>query len=377
MASIDTLPADQRAVLQLVLQRHRNYDDIAQLLSIDRAAVRERALTALDALAPGTRVAPERRALITDYLLGQLPAPVGAETREMLARSPGERAWARVVASELAPMAGGPLPEIPTEAAAESDEAPARDAEGAATESPPAAATPAAAAMSPGPAAAAAPAPGAASTAAGAESSGPSPPDEPPGTPADQGGKPAAGGRRSSRRGGAVLLAGGAIVVVGAIVAVILILTGGSSSKHSSTAAAAPASTSAAASTQTSTAASATPRPVAQVNLTSPAAGSKTRGAAVIVKQGSNAAIEIIAESVPANTTHDAYAVWLYNSGSDNRLLGFVNPGIKKDGVLRTLGALPANASHFKQLLVTRETQAKPRGPGSVVLHGAFNLPAS
>jgi hypothetical protein len=373
MASIDTLPADQHAVLQLVLQRHRNYDDIAQLLSIDRAAVRERALAALDALAPGTRVAPERRALITDYLLGQLPAPVAAETRQMLARSPGERAWARVVASELAPMAGGPLPEIPADAGAQGDEAPAREAEAAATESPPAAMAPAAAAVAPGPAAAVTPTPGGDAGVA-AESSGPPPPGEP---APDQGGKPPAPGRRGSRRGGAILLAGGAVVAVAAIVAVILILTGGSSSKHSSTAASNPATTSAAASTQTSTAASATPRPVAQVNLTSPAAGSKTRGAAVIVKQGSNAAIEIIAEAVPANTTHDAYAVWLYNSGSDNRLLGFVNPGIKKDGVLRTLGALPANASHFKQLLVTRETQAKPRAPGSVVLHGAFNLPAS
>jgi hypothetical protein len=374
MASIDTLPADQHAVLQLVLQRHRNYDDIAQLLSIDRAAVRERALAALDALAPGTRVAPERRALITDYLLAQLPAPVAAETRQMLARSPGERAWARVVASELAPMAGGSLPEIPADAGVLGDEPLAREAEGAATESPRAAAVaPAAAAVAPGPAAAVTPAPGGATPAA-AESSGPPPSEEP---APDQGGKPPAPGRRSSRRGGAILLAGGAVVAVAAIVAVILILSGGSTSKHSSTAASNAATTSAAASTQTSTAASATPRPVAQVNLTSPAAGSKTRGAAVIVKQGSNAAIEIIAEAVPANTTHDAYAVWLYNSGSDNRLLGFVNPGIKKDGVLRTLGALPANASHFKQLLVTRETQAKPRAPGSVVLHGAFNLPAS
>src|SRR5205807_611635 len=46
--SLDSLPADQRAVLQLVLQRGRSYDDIAALLSIDRAAVRQRALGALD-----------------------------------------------------------------------------------------------------------------------------------------------------------------------------------------------------------------------------------------------------------------------------------------------------------------------------------------
>jgi len=46
MASLDDLPADQRAVLQLVLQRGRTYDEIARLLSIDRAAVRARALAA-------------------------------------------------------------------------------------------------------------------------------------------------------------------------------------------------------------------------------------------------------------------------------------------------------------------------------------------
>src|ERR1700688_2598583 len=98
MASLDSLPADQRAVLQLVLQRGRSYDQIADLLSIDRAAVRQRALQALDSIGPQTRVPPERRALITDYLLGQLPGGVSGDTRERLAESASERAWARVVA---------------------------------------------------------------------------------------------------------------------------------------------------------------------------------------------------------------------------------------------------------------------------------------
>ncbi len=102
MASLDSLPADQRAVLQLVLQRGRTYDEIAEMLSIDRAGVRERALSALDALGPQTGVPAERRALITDYLLGQLPARrQPSTTRERLGESPSERAWARVVASEL------------------------------------------------------------------------------------------------------------------------------------------------------------------------------------------------------------------------------------------------------------------------------------
>src|SRR5581483_3559712 len=50
MASLDSLPPDQRAVLQMVLQRGRSYDDIAEMLSIDRASVRRRALEAFDEL---------------------------------------------------------------------------------------------------------------------------------------------------------------------------------------------------------------------------------------------------------------------------------------------------------------------------------------
>ena len=53
-----SLPADQRAVLELVLQRGRNYDQIARLLSVDRAGVRQRALAAFDALGPRTATSP-------------------------------------------------------------------------------------------------------------------------------------------------------------------------------------------------------------------------------------------------------------------------------------------------------------------------------
>ncbi len=88
MGSLDTLPPDQRAVIDLVLRRGRSYDDIARLLAIDRAAVRARALAAFEAIGPDTGIAPESRALITDYLLGQLPDRVAEQTRERLASSP-------------------------------------------------------------------------------------------------------------------------------------------------------------------------------------------------------------------------------------------------------------------------------------------------
>jgi hypothetical protein len=345
MASLDSLPADQRAVLQLVLQRGRTYDDIAQLLSIDRAAVRERALSAFDALGPQTRVPPERRALITDYLLGQLPTRVSEDTRNRLAQSAGERAWARVVASELTPLARGQLPEIPVESVSREQTPPPVTSAPAQEQAPP------------------------------PITSAPAGEQAPP-TGRDRGRRQPepAGTRRSSRVGGAVLLGGGALVVV-AVVAVILIASSGSSNRHTSS-----APTSASASTPTSTTATTSTtaaKPIAQVNLLSPAGGKKTVGVAEVIKQGSNVGLVIVARGVPANTSHDAYAVWLYNSPSDSHILGFVNPAVKTDGKLQTEGVLPADASHFKHLLVTLETQAKPSAPGTIVLTGVLNLPSA
>jgi hypothetical protein len=187
------------------------------------------------------------------------------------------------------------------------------------------------------------------------------------------------GERPSSRRGGAVLLGVGALGIIAVVVIVILLVNGGSSNKRTRSTVASTPTTATAPGTSTTTTGTATgtPTPVAQVNLTPPTgANSKTKGAAVIVRQGSTEAIEIIAQGVPPNTAHDAYAVWLYNSPTDSKLLGFVNPGIKANGVLRTLGPLPTDASHFKQLLVTRETQAKPHGPGTIILQGGLNIPA-
>ena len=395
MASLDSLPPDQRAVLQLVLQRGRSYDEIAQMLSIDRAAVRERALGAFDALGPSTRVPPEQRALITDYLLGQLPEGAAQDTHRGLADSANERAWARVVASELGTLAAGPLPEIPTDGGAAAPvNAAATSAETRATE----AAVAGAAATEPtdtpdSPTAepvAAGPAEPAAADTAEADAA------EADAAEADAaeaaGAAPSSGRRRFgrggdgtdasghpvSRRDGAILLGGGVVLIVAIVIAIILISGGSSSKKTTSTTANVPTTT-AAQSTTTSTSASSTAaiKPLAQVNLTSPQAGSKTKGIAIVVRQGATTAIELAAQAVPANTSHDAYAVWLYNSPTDATLLGFVNPGVKSDGVLRTLGRLPANASHFKQLLVTRETQAKPHTPGTIVLQGSLSLPSA
>ncbi|MGZ4185959.1 MAG: RNA polymerase sigma factor [Solirubrobacteraceae bacterium] len=342
MASLDSLPADQRAVLELVLKRGRTYDQIAQMLSIDRAGVRERALAAFDALGPQTRVPPERRALITDYLLGQLPAKVSEDTRQRLGQSASERAWARVLASELEPIAASPLPEIPTDGAREPEPA---MASAAASES----------------------------TAAEAQASQ-APAAEPAAAPPR-----GLAARPSSRRGGIILLSLGALVVVAAVVVIALLSNGGSKNDAKTTASTAASTsstptTSSTASTSTSTTAANGAKLVAQINLTAPssAAATKPVGVALVLKQGKNTGIAIRAQNLPANGKHDAYAVWLYKSTNDSHILGFVNPAVGANGVLQAEAALPANAGHFSQLLITKETQQSPKSPGSIVLRGTL-----
>jgi len=358
MPSLDSLPGDQRAVLQLVLGRGRSYEDIARMLSINASAVRDRALAALTAIGPQTSVSAENQARITDYLLGQLPDQEAEQVRDLLADSPSERAWARVLSSELAPLSSGPLPEIPVErSSARSQAPPPVPVREPASEQP---------------------------SAAGAAASGLGPSPEPetetrggrPGRrePPEPGGPKRAGAPRSSRLGGIVVIVGAVVVV--AVVLIVVLVSGGGSKHH---AASTPTSTSTTVASQTSTTSStssAAAKVLAQINLSPPSAstGSKTAGIAEILSEGSTNGIAIVAQDVPPNTTKppNAYAVWLYNSPTDASILGFVNPGVGKTGRLSTAGPLPSNASHFKQVIVTLETSAKPKTPGQIILEGTL-----
>jgi hypothetical protein len=64
---------DQRATLQLLLERGQTYSDLATLLAVDEAEVRERARAALTELGGAD---PDRNVGLTDYLLGQAD-PIG------------------------------------------------------------------------------------------------------------------------------------------------------------------------------------------------------------------------------------------------------------------------------------------------------------
>ncbi len=328
MASLHHLPADQRAVLELVLQRGRNYDQIATLLSVDRAGVRQRALSAFDALAPDSDIPPVERGLIADYLLGQLPPRVAETVHDRLATSPAERAWARILASELNEIATDPLPEIPVGGP-----------------------VPATSPQETEPAAASEPEPAVAAQA----------------TPEQTGELRSPEGRRSSRVGGAVVLGLGAAVVLGIIAVLIFVVFAGSGTKHSNS------RTTAARTTTGSTTSTAQAKAVAQVNLFPPTGAGKARGVAQVVDVGSTRGIVLVAQNIPPNK-NNFYAVWLYNSPKDYEIVGYVNPGVGSNGQLQTTGALPTNASKYGQLVVALQTKSQPKPPGPVVLQGKLTL---
>ena len=113
MSPSDPLAPDQRAVVSLILQQGRSYDDIAQLLGLPVAAVRSRAHAGLDALAPGNGLPGEITGPLADYLLGQQAERDAEATRGLLAESAPLRDWAAGVAASLADVAPAGLPEIP------------------------------------------------------------------------------------------------------------------------------------------------------------------------------------------------------------------------------------------------------------------------
>lgn len=325
MTPLDDLPPEQRAVLELVLKRGRSYDDIARLLSIDRARVRERALAGFDALGPDTNVSSQRRALITDYVLGQLPARVSEQVAQRLAQDPADRAWARVISSELRPVASTPLPEIPT---GEFDDAPAHEPKFDPAVDPVAEA----------------------------------PVTQPVRAPVP----------RSSRRGGAILLGIGALVVIVVVVVVLLLTSGGSSKKTpTSTAASSPppaTSTSTGSAGTTGT----TPQSLATVHLSPSSRSSKAQGVAEAFLQSGKIYLALVAINLAANN-HNYYAVWLTNSPSDSRLIGF-SPAVTSNGRLQAAGNLTTADGRYKTLLLTLETTARPKQPGTPVMSGPFSL---
>jgi hypothetical protein len=331
MSPLEPLAPDQRAVVALVLQQGRSYDEIAALLGIPVDAVRARAQAGLAALAPGNGLPGEITAPLADYLLGQQADPDAESTRGLLAESAPARAWASDVAAHLAGVAKGPLPAIPGDGPAPAPRTPARKR------------PPAAAAAEPPPPG---PRPRPVREAAGDE--GPPPP-------------PA-----SSRLGGVLLIA--AVVAVVAVV-LFVVLRGGDDEEP-----AASNGTPAATATPTPTA-TAQPRVADQIRLR-PTGGGKAKGTMTVYLQGQQLLFALQGQNLPPSSGNAAYAVWLTGPGAKVRRLGFTNP-VGADGRLgiqgpseKDLAAFPKLYATYANVVVSQESTEDAKRPSRIVLTG-------
>jgi hypothetical protein len=113
MTVLDRLAPDQRAVVGLVLQQGRSYQEIADLLGISRSAVRARAHAGLAALAPvDAEVPADEAAQLADFLLGQQEPERERATRQLIAESSDARAWAAGVGERLREIAPDRVPDV-------------------------------------------------------------------------------------------------------------------------------------------------------------------------------------------------------------------------------------------------------------------------
>ena len=137
-----------------------------------------------------------------------------------------------------------------------------------------------------------------------------------------------------------------------------MLLTGGGSSKHTGT--------TTAASTKTG------PTVTAQLPLRSPNPASRSIGVVAVLSEKGKRAFYIEAQNL-APTHGFYYAIWLYNSHTSAEALSR-GPAVGASRKLAGGALLPANADQFREMLLTRETAARPTHPGHVVLRGPFTV---
>jgi Anti-sigma-K factor rskA/Sigma-70, region 4 len=116
MATFDQLSAEQRAIVELVLQQGKSYEELAGMLGTPEARVRELARDALVELAPMTagRVDEDWRGQLADYVLGQQAGPEATATKGHLRRSEPARSWTRSLLDSLEQLyPNGSMPAIP------------------------------------------------------------------------------------------------------------------------------------------------------------------------------------------------------------------------------------------------------------------------
>ena len=172
---------------------------------------------------------------------------------------------------------------------------------------------------------------------------------------------------RSSRLGGAILIALVAVVVAAGLLWIFVLRDDDE-----------PAATAPPAATETPAAAGATANDIV---LQGPG-DSEAQGLMRLVRrENGNVQFAIAAQNVPPNRGREVYAVWFTREGGEPRRLGFAQTPVGQDGILTTGGPQQGDEDEFPRwfatydkIVITRETNARTREPGPVVLEGT--LPA-
>jgi hypothetical protein len=361
MATLDQLPAEQRAIVELVVQRGRSYDALADVLQVPTERVRELARDALSELSPRTakRVDDEWRGKIADYLLGQQSDDESRAVRDHLRSSETSRSWALSLLDSLDPLyANGSQPAIP-EPGDEEDEPeevkPAartrerererdrketveeRERERERTRKP-----------------------------EREEKKREEPARKPAVTRARGSLSPAAESALRRRR---IIGAAVGVAVLAALVVGILAIAGVFSGDDDSE----PASTTASGTTTAPAGQQQQIQVLGQIAL-NPIGKTKARGIAYVVQQGGTRSLVVQAQVPPLPDSQEvaAYEVWLYNSNGDARSLGAQYTNAQ--GVLQGRANLPEDFAKFKAIDISRELFSDDdTGHGnSSVLRGTF-----
>jgi hypothetical protein len=344
VATFEQLPADQRAIIELVLKRGRSYDSLSDMLAMPSSRVRELARDALVELAPHTagRVDPDWQAQVADYVLGQQSGAESAATQGHLRRSEPARAWLLSLMDSLDQLyANGSRPELP-----EADDRPrARDRKGRER---------------------------ALTVVPSVDDDEASDKDDAKANDA----KPAAAARAPSRGRDRDTLSPaaravvrrrriiGASAVLAILVLAVLLLTGAfSSDKKSSDQASAKS---------TNTTASTPPTQLVGELQLNPVGNQPagTAGLAAIAVTGNKTQLAIQAK-LPPTKANQAYEVWLYNSPKDAVSIGAQRTDAQ--GNYSGAGEIPSDFQKWKYVDVSLETIDRNAGhSGTSVLRGAL-----
>jgi hypothetical protein len=364
MATFDQLPADQRAIIELLLKRRRTYDALSDMLDMPASRVRELAREALTELAPNSarRVDPDWQAQVADYALGQQSGPESQATQGHLKRSEPARAWLLSIMDSLDQLyTNGSRPEIP-EAEGERPRARDRKERGAERERRERDKPKGAAAV--------------ADRKADKDEDEDEDEDEKEAKDGAKTPSPLTGGRSGGPLSPAArsvvmrrrLIAGGVALV--ALVLAVLILTGvlfggddGGDKKDSQADRGSETTTNA---NQPAT------QLIGQLQLNPLDKGEKnTIGVAAIAKTGDKMQLAVQAKLPPRTGAKEAYEVWLYNSKDDAVSIGAQRTDAK--GNFQGAGDIKVDYTKYKYIDVSAEKiDRNPAHSGVSVLRGAI-----